>query len=246
MVSVLVQIGGSLCARGAKYTSVVAVTSCRLPFWVVVVMSGLPQHESEVTGDVAKEPEGLVELLQLLANIHGDGDSIRLGTVLDIVGRRSFGPMLLLAGLITVAPLIGDIPGVPTLIGIFVFLIALQLMLGRDHFWLPSFLLERQIRRQTLHKAAVWMMPTARFADRFLRPRLMFLVNGGASYGVAILAMLVSLMMPVMEFIPFSANAAGLTLTIFGLAMIARDGLLALIAFALTGASVGVIVWALL
>ncbi|WP_322520397.1 exopolysaccharide biosynthesis protein [Guyparkeria halophila] len=206
-------------------------------------MSNPSQHDSRAP---EKEPAGLVELLQLLANIRENDASIRLGTVLDIVGRRSFGPMLLLAGLITVAPLVGDIPGVPTLIGIFVFLIALQLMLRRDHFWLPSFLLERRIRQRTLHKAVVWMMPTARFTDRFLRPRLTFLVNGGASYGVAVLAMLVSLLMPVMEFIPFSANAAGLTLTIFGLALIARDGVLALAGFALTGGSVGVIVWALL
>ncbi|MFI9654832.1 exopolysaccharide biosynthesis protein [Guyparkeria sp. GHLCS8-2] len=211
-------------------------------------MSNPSQHESEAgdTDIVAKEPEGLVELLQLLANAREDGDSIRLRTVLDVIGRRSFGPMLLLAGLVTVAPLIGDIPGVPTLIGIFVFLIALQLLLGRDHFWLPAFLLQRQIRQQTLHKVVVWMMPAARFTDRFLRPRLSFLINGGARYGVAILALLVSLLMPMMEFIPFSANAAGLTLTVFGLALITRDGLLALIAFGLTGLSVGVIIWALL
>ena len=220
--------------------------------WMVTVMSDSLERErdggSEPDRDNAGEtrPEGLVPLLQLLANVREEGESIRLGTVLDLVGRRSFGPMLLLAGLITVAPLIGDIPGVPTLIGIFVFLIALQLMLGREHFWLPAFLLDRRIRQRTLHKAVVWMMPTARFIDRFLRPRLTFLVNGGARYGVAILAMLVSLLMPLMEFIPFSANAAGVTLAVFGLALIARDGLLALIAFALTGLSVGVIVWALL
>lgn len=212
----------------------------------VASMTDSTQSQPDPTDGVAREPDGLVSLLQLLANVREEGASVRLGTVLDLVGRRSFGPMLLLAGLITVAPLIGDIPGVPTLIGIFVFLIALQLMLGRDHFWLPGFLLEREIRRQTLHKAVVWMMPTARFIDRFLRPRLTFLVNGGASYGAALLAMLVALLMPMMEFIPFSANAAGLTLTVFGLALIARDGLLALIAFALTGLSLGVIVWAFL
>ncbi len=209
-------------------------------------MSKSSAHEPDPANTVGKEPEGLVPLLQLLANIHDDGTPVRLGAVLDLVGRRSFGPMLLLAGLIILAPLIGDIPGVPTLIGIFVFLIALQLMLGREHFWLPAFLLERQIQRQTVHKAVVWMMPTARFMDRFLRPRLTFLVNRGARYGVAILAMLVSVLMPLMEFIPFSANAAGLTLTVFGLALIARDGLLALIAFVLTGLSIGVTVWALL
>lgn len=190
------------------------------------------------------EPDSLVGLLQLIGRVRDESSAVRLGAVLDVIGRRSFGPMLLLAGLIVMAPLIGDIPGVPTVIGVFVFLVALQLLLGREHFWLPEWLLARRIRCTTLHKAIVWMMPVARFVDRFLRPRLTALVNGGARFGVALLAMLVSLLMPVMEFIPFSANAAGITLTVFGLALIARDGLLALIAFALTGLTVGVIVWA--
>ncbi len=208
-------------------------------------MSTPSEPEDKVGEKAVREPDGLVALLQLLGKIREEGgDSIRLGTVLDVVGRRSFGPLLLLGGLITVAPLIGDIPGVPTLIGVFVFLVALQMMLGREHFWLPEFLLERRIRRRSLHKAVVWMMPTARFVDRFLHPRLAFLVNGGARYGVAGLALLVSLMMPIMEFIPFSANAAGAVLTLFGLALIARDGLLASIGFGLAGVTVVVIVWA--
>jgi hypothetical protein len=37
-----------------------------------------------------------------------------------------------------------------------------------------------------------------------------------------------------MEFVPFSANIAGAALTAFGLALIAHDGLLALLAFVLT------------
>ncbi len=42
--------------------------------------------------------------------------------------------------------------------------------------------------------------------------------------------------MPVMEFIPFSANIAGIALTALGLSVITRDGLLALIAFGFTAA----------
>ncbi|MGM0517963.1 MAG: exopolysaccharide biosynthesis protein [Pseudomonadota bacterium] len=192
----------------------------------------------------SSEPESLVDLLQLIGRTRDESSSVQLGAVLDTIGRRSFGPTLLLAGLIVMAPVIGDIPGVPTVIGLFVFLVALQLLLGREYFWLPKWLLARRIHRTTLHKAIVWMMPAARFIDRFLRPRLTLLVNGGARFGVALLVMLVSTLMPIMEFIPFSANAAGVTLTVFGLALIARDGLLALIAFALTGLTVGVIVWA--
>ena len=204
------------------------------------------ERDSQSDSEPVNEPDGLVALLQLLARTGQEHASVRLGTVLDTVGRRSFGPMLLLAGLIVLAPLVGDIPGVPTVIGVFVFLLALQLLLGRDHFWLPAWLLARQIPRASLHGAIVWMMPAARFIDRFLRPRLTWLVNGGARFGVALLAMLVALLMPLMEFIPFSANAAGLTLSVFGLALIARDGLLALIAFLLSGLTVAVIVWATL
>ena len=202
--------------------------------------------ETTPKSDRRGEPESLVALLQLIGKVRGEQSSVRLGAVLDRVGRRSFGPMLLLAGLIVMAPLIGDIPGVPTVVAVFVFLLALQLLLGREHFWLPRWLLARRISRSTLHKALVWMMPVARFVDRFLRPRMTVLVNGGARFGVALLAMLVSLLMPAMEFIPFSANAAGVTLTVLGLALVARDGLLALIAFVLSGLSLGVVVWALL
>lgn len=206
----------------------------------------MTNDENRQSNESRREPDSLVSLLQLIATVRGEQSSVRLGAVLDLVGRRSFGPMLLVAGLVVMAPLIGDIPGVPTVIGVFVFLVALQLLLGRDHFWLPEWLLARRVRKSTLHKAIVWMMPVARFVDRFLGPRLTGLVNGGARFGVALLAMLVSLLMPVMEFIPFSANAAGVTLTVFGLALIARDGLLALIAFALTGLTVGVIIWAVM
>lgn len=43
---------------------------------------------------------------------------------MDEVGRKSFGPLLLLAGLNMTAPVIGDIPGVPVILGVFVLLVA--------------------------------------------------------------------------------------------------------------------------
>ena len=47
--------------------------------------------------------------------------------------------------------------------------------------------------------------------------------------------------MPVMEFIPFSANLAGVVLTMFGLALMVRDGLLALLGLTLIAAAVGLV-----
>jgi hypothetical protein len=52
---------------------------------------------------------------------------------------------------------------------------------------------------------------------------------------------LISLAMPVMEVIPFSASGAGAALTAFGLALIARDGLTALFALIFTVTTGGLI-----
>ena len=79
-----------------------------------------------------------------------------------------------------------------------------------------------------------------------LRPRLTFLTSAAATRVVAAFCVLIALGMPPMEMIPFSANLAGAALAAFGLALIARDGLLALIAFAFTGIMAFVIVRALL
>lgn len=55
-----------------------------------------------------------------------------------MIGRRSFGPLLLMAGLIILAPVVGDIPGVPSIMGVFIVLVSVQLLIGQEHFWLPK------------------------------------------------------------------------------------------------------------
>ena len=62
------------------------------------------ERDSQSDSEPVNEPDGLVALLQLLAQTGQEYATVRLGTVLDTVGRRSFGPMLLLAGLIVLAP----------------------------------------------------------------------------------------------------------------------------------------------
>jgi hypothetical protein len=187
--------------------------------------------------------EQLLERIEAAAERH---DSVSLGDVLAMIGERSFGPLLLLAGLITLAPVIGDIPGVPTLIGLFLFLIAVQLLFGRSHFWLPRWLRARSLGREKLGKTLGWLKRPAQYVDRLLRPRLTLLVTGPAVYVIAAACVLIAAALPVMEVVPFSANIAGGALTAFGLALIARDGLFALIAFALTAVGAGAVVYGLL
>ena len=48
--------------------------------------------------------------------------------------------------------------------------------------------------------------------------------------------------MPMLELIPFSANLAGLAWMAYGLAMIARDGLIAVVALVATGGALAVVI----
>ncbi|NKE71660.1 exopolysaccharide biosynthesis protein [Candidatus Manganitrophus noduliformans] len=187
----------------------------------------------------------LTNLEQLLDRIEkaADDDRVSLDAILDVVGRSSFGPLLLVAGLVTLAPIIGDIPGVPTIVAVFVLLTAGQLLFRREHIWLPRWLLKRSVARNKLCKALGWLRRPARFVDRLLRPRLTIFTQGAGIYAVAIGCIVIAAAMPVMELVPFSANGAGAALTAFGLSLIARDGLLALLAFLFTAATFGLAVY---
>jgi hypothetical protein len=188
----------------------------------------------------------LEELLDRVSEAARGHDRVSIGGILQIVGRRSFGPLLLFGGLIALSPIIGDTPGVPTMVGLFVLIITVQLLFGREYLWLPRWLLKRSIARESLCKALAWLRKPARFVDRLIRPRLTALTHTIGMYMIAAVSFAIAAAMPVMEIIPFVANGAGAALTAFGLALVAHDGLLAIVAFLFTGVTFGFVIHGLL
>ena len=68
-------------------------------------------------------PQRAASLEEMLDQIEADSTettSVTFDQILDAVGRRSFGPLLIVAGLVVLAPVVGDIPGMPTAVAIFV------------------------------------------------------------------------------------------------------------------------------
>jgi hypothetical protein len=188
-----------------------------------------------------REVTSVTELLDRIDSAAQRHEPTSMGDVLDAVGHRSFGPILLLAGLVMVAPVIGDIPGVPVLMGLMVILAAGQLVLGHDHFWLPGWLLRRSVSRGTIRKGVRWMRPVGRFLDRWTRPRLTALTRGAGVLVAGVACTAIAAATPLMEVVPFSANVAGIAITAYGLALIAADGLVAALA-ALFSAGVFVLI----
>lgn len=185
---------------------------------------------------------GFEDLLDRVAEAARDDEAVSLARVLEAMGRRSFGYALLAAGLITVAPLVGDIPGVPTIMGLLVVLTAGQILLGRDRLWLPDWLLDRTVGREKLEGALRWLRPAARVVDRWIGPRFEAVFTLGGVRTIAAVCLLIGAAMPLLEFIPFSATVAGILLTLLSLTLIARDGLLALLTLTLAGTAVGLLV----
>jgi hypothetical protein len=188
----------------------------------------------------------LEELLDRINEAARGHERVSIDGILQLVGRRSFGPLLLFAGLIALSPIIGDTPGVPTMVGLFVLIITVQLLFGREYLWLPQWLLKRSIARDNLCKALGWLRKPARVVDRLVRPRLTALTHTIGMYVIAAVSFVIAAAMPVMEIIPLVANGAGAALTAFGLALVAHDGLLAIAAFLFTGATFGFVIHGLL
>lgn len=178
------------------------------------------------------EARDLEELLdQLGRSADTDHKQISVKEVITAVGTRSFGPLLMLVGVLIASPLSG-IPSFPSIVAVIVLMVSLQLLMGRKHFWLPAWLLRRTVPREKMAAAVRWLRPSARFIDYFIRPRLTPLVKGAVATRItALLCVVISSVMPLLEFIPFSSSLAGVVLMAFGLSLVSRDGLLALIAY---------------
>jgi hypothetical protein len=192
------------------------------------------------------KPQDLSQLLDVIESVADKQSEVSFRDVYDAVGHRSFGPLLLLPGLIVLMPVVGDIPGVPTVMGVVVMLIAGQLLAQRKHFWLPRRLLDASLSARKVCKGVSLLRKPAGPVDRVMRPRLTQFVTGPWTYVIATIALVIGAAQPFMELVPFSANGAGAALTAFGLALIARDGLVALVAMAFAALTGGIVTFALL
>lgn len=182
---------------------------------------------------VAPPPQDLQHVLRNIAAVADRKEIVSIESVMEALGSRSFGPILLLPGLVLVSPLSG-VPGVPSMMALMTTLVTVQLLIGRKRFWLPAWLLSRSVKRARFDKIMQKTWKPVCMIDRLLKPRLLWLTEGSAYYGCALLCLVVALTLPPTEMVPFAASAAGLAICSMALSLITRDGLLALFSFGTT------------
>jgi len=189
-----------------------------------------------------KQADSIGDVVGGIEEVADKQDKVAIDDLLDEFGDRSFAPLMLILALIGITP-VGAIPSVPTILGLCIAVIAVQMAWGREHVWLPQFVTRRGIKSERLTKGKDKLDTVADAMDGIAKQRLKALATGPARRIVAGLIVVLCLALPVLEVVPFAAAAPFLALAIISLAMMVRDGLVLLIGGAVALAALTYGVW---
>lgn len=153
-----------------------------------------------------------------------DDDTVCMADVFEAYGRSSFVPALIVPAIIVVSPLSG-VPLVSSICGISIALIAIQMVLRRDHIWLPRFVRERAVSGERMRKGLHRMHRLADWLDAHTRERLALFRRKPLSIIPPLGCCAAGAAMPFMEIVPFTSSILGFAVLCYALSILARDGL---------------------
>ncbi|KQN91650.1 hypothetical protein ASE90_02320 [Sphingomonas sp. Leaf67] len=185
--------------------------------------------------DKSGDPHNVGDVLDRLQKLgeHAGGERVRLGDMLEAMGHRAYGPFLIVLPMIEISP-VGGIPGLPTALAAVLALLAVQLVLGREHLWLPGFLADRGMTGRKLLMVVDKGRPIAKRLDQWFHNRLPALTKGPMVKVAGVAVILLCLTVPPLELLPFASTAPMAAIMAFGIALLVRDGVLMIVACALS------------
>jgi hypothetical protein len=184
-------------------------------------------HRADHAPDAPPVLRGLTEIINQVIDIAA-ADRIYLREVLRTIGGAGFAPILLLPALAVATPLSG-IPFFSTTMGSLIFLVAGQMLLQRKHLWFPDWVLRREVQGHLVRNAFRKLYPVARWIDARTQTRMRIFAHRPLVFVPQILCLVSGLLMPVLEFVPFSSSILGVGVALLALGMLTRDGLLTII-----------------
>lgn len=167
-----------------------------------------------------------------------------LEVLIEAFGDRALGPLLVLIGLLAMSP-VGAIPGMPVALSIVIILFAGQFLAGRSSPWLPSMLSRVSIDEDKIHdfrkNAESWLS----YLDNFIHRRFDWATGEIARRLAAGLSILLAITMIPLEALPFAVALPAAGITLFGVALTARDGLAMCLGFIASAAVAAGWIWLL-
>lgn len=155
-------------------------------------------------------------------------DVLIFSTLWERMEKRGFGPMLALPAFWACTP-VGAIPGVPSIAGLTILLISLQILLGRRHPWLPSKVMSLECNADKVSQVVNTVKPYALRVDKLLVPRCFFMREPIFRSLIALCCAGCGLVMIPLELIPLMGLVPAFAVFIMAIGMATDDGAVALI-----------------
>lgn len=147
-----------------------------------------------------------------------DRSKISLGEIMDALGDRAFGALLLILSIPNVLP----VPGLSTATGVPMILLGAQMAAGRHSPWLPRRMLAASFDRKAFLGVIRRARPWAERVERHLRPRLPAMAGPTAErlLGLAVVVLAVILSLPIV----FGNQPPALAIALIALGLMESDG----------------------
>lgn len=153
------------------------------------------------------------------------GPRIAVSDVCNALEDRAFAILMLVFALPNLVPF--PLPGISIMLGIPLLFLSFQLMIGRKTPWFPNWISKRSFVRQDMDRMVSYTIPYLIKVERILKPRLSFLLGPSVERVIAliciVMAVMISLPIPLGNWLP------ALTICLFCLAIMERDGMFVLL-----------------
>jgi hypothetical protein len=161
---------------------------------------------------------------------------LTLGDLVSLLGEMGHGILILLLCLCFMQPI--PLPGVSTPIGAIIIILATLQFLKQDP-WIPHRFRNREIPQKALHKVAEVARKVWAHLEKFIRPRMSFLVRSRACQCLNLLLVIISAFLLALPLpIPFTNTVPAIVIVTMSFAQLEEDGALAIISYLLSLAMV--------
>ena len=164
-------------------------------------------------------------------------DKVSFGQMLDALGERGFGLLLMLFAIPNLLPFPG-VPGVSFVTGMAILFISLQLILAKNEPTFPDWVSRKSFSRAQLSKFIVKTNPLLRWLEKPIRPRLSPMVVGVGERMIGVVGVIHALTLALP--IPMGNLPQAVALILLALALIELDGLMAILGYI---ASIAAVIW---
>ena len=160
-------------------------------------------------------------LTRLLASEHGH--AISLGEILDRVGPKGFGLLMMVLALPSALPV--PAAGYSTPFGILFVFLGLQMLVGRREPWLPQWARRISIKPGLAEKMLAGAAKAFSKLERLVKPRMQWVAGrpGMAFMSILVIVMACLMILP----IPLTNTAPAMVVFLIGVGLSERDGLFA-------------------